>query len=143
MTLLGRSQSVLATNFGLDTAYDSTDAANPIASWTLTLHADGRWTITVGAGDVLSVGSPASGTWLQGGGIGAEFEAQFTNANNVNTPVITNGAAAYTQVSSDLSIEVSRAGGVAASSDITVNVRALGTTTPVLTDTTTVTVDGT
>lgn len=141
--VLPKASPVLVANLGFDAAYTSTDAVNPTAALIITVKRDGTWAITVGPGDVLSLGSPASGTWTTNPSIdiGDQAEVQFVVANEVNVPVIVNDAAAYTALTADRAINISRGGGISATADITINVRANGV---VVTDTIApVTVDGT
>lgn len=141
--LLPRASPILVADLGFDTAYSSTDGVNPTAALIITVKRDGTWTITVGTGDTLSLGSPASGNWCSNrtSDIGDQAEVQFVVANEVNTPVIVNGASSYTALTSDRTIDISRGAGATATADITINVRANGV---VVTDTIApVTVDGT
>lgn len=132
--LNGGAGAALVSDFGMGASYTGTHAASA-ASVQLTVKTDGTWAITFGAGDTPA-GTPTSGVWATNtfSGVGAGFEAQFTTANEIGTPGIGNDAAAFTQITTDLSIQVSRTG-ANASADVTVNIRRLGSSSTELTDT--------
>lgn len=131
--IAGTSASLVA-DFGMGTVYSGTQASAG-TSVTLTVKTDGTWTITFGSGDTPS-GTPTSGTWVTNGGsgVGSQFEVQFTTAGAVGSPNISNDAAAFTQITSDLAITVSK-NLANALADVTVNIRKLGSSSTELTDT--------
>ena len=105
-TLLSSSGAFLVADLGLGAAYTSTQATS-LAELTLTIKTDGTWTLTAGTGDTLG-GTPTSGTWLIPGGIAAEHSVRFTPSNQVNTPTITNGAASFTAIASNITVKVEK-----------------------------------
>lgn len=143
-SIVAGQSGALVSDFGLVGPYSSADAVNPTALATITVNTDGTWAITVGPGDVLT-GTPASGTWLHPAtaGYSHEYQVQFVVTNQVNAPTIVNDAAAFTTVTSNLALQISKGGGATASADITVNLRRVGSSTTELTDTANFQVDGT
>ena len=112
----------LVSNIGLGAAYTATQSASN-TSVILTIKSDGTWTVTFDPGDTTS-GTPTSGTSLLTGGIAADHEVLFTVSNQVGSPVISNGAASYTALTSNRTVSVSK-NGSAASADIRVDIRAI------------------
>ena len=102
----GNGAAGLLKDLGLASDYGATDVgAN--AAVTLTIKTDGTWTITGGAGDIVT-GSPTTGTWLRAGGVAADYQVKFTPSNQVNSPIITNGAATFTAISANRAITVEK-----------------------------------
>lgn len=128
------SFSGLVFDFGLGANYAGTQSSAN-TSVILTVKRDGTWTVTFDAGDTPS-GSPTSGTWHRAphSTVGDNYEVIYAVSNQVGTPVVVNGAAAYTAITGDIVISVSK-NGADASADVAPSIRKTGTTSPVLTDT--------
>lgn len=137
MPLLGLNGggAALVSDFGMGASYSATEAASA-TSVTLTVKTDGTWAITFGSGDT-GAGTPTSGVWATNvfSGVGAAFELQFTTANEVGSPGVSNDAAAFTQITANLAIQIFKTA-ANASADVTVNLRKLGSSSTELTDTT-------
>jgi hypothetical protein len=125
---------LLAADFGMGASYSGTQAGSP-TSVTLTVKADGTWTITFGGGDTPA-GTPTSGNWTAStlAGIGSDYRVTFSTANSVNSPTITNGAATPTIITGDLTISVAK-GSANASADVTVSIAPIYGSQTTLTDT--------
>lgn len=132
--LNGGAGAALVTDFGMGASYSATQAGSQ-TSLTLTVRTNGTWDIVEGAGDTIG-GTPLTGVWATNtfSGVGAGFELQFATANEVNAPTISNDAAAFTQITADLSIQVAKLS-ANASVDVTPNLRKLGSSSTELTDT--------
>lgn len=132
---------VLADALRFDSAgYDSADTGSANAQCIVRVHSNGTWDILGGLGDSIT-GSPTSGFWANVAPgqtfNGAFFELQYVTSNLVNSPTITNGASSYTAITPtfiDISIATS-SGTLVRSADVTVNIRGLGNTSPILTQT--------
>lgn len=122
----------LVTDLGVGTAYAGIDPGSS-ASCIFTLKTDGTWAVTVGAGD-SSTGTPLTGSWLNGGSA-SDYEVKYTSSNELGTPSITNGAAAYTAVSANLAITVSKTN-TDASADVLIEVRKISDTSESVSDST-------
>ncbi len=128
--------------FGMATTspgYDADNTGNGAPCHiTLKVYLDGSWAVLPTPGAIFT-GSPVYGRWANGPVDPSEFELQFTTANLVNTPTIVNGSSSYAQMDKITSrtCDVAKsANGVTASADVTMNIRRIGTTTPVFTGTT-------
>jgi hypothetical protein len=130
-------------NPGMGTTYSSEETATSptqaSAQLTLTCKTDGTWAVTVGSGDSIS-GTPTSGNWgtPTTTGSGSSYEVKFTPTNQTGPGTVTNEASAYTTVSTDKIFRLtvnSSAGAKTGTLDIQMQVRKLGTTTPVADDT--------
>ena len=126
---------LLAADFGMGAAYSGTEAGSP-TSVTLTVKADGTWTITFGGGDTPA-GTPTSGNWTAStlAGIGSDYRVAFSTANPVNSPTITNtDAPTPTIIDGDKVITVAK-GSANASADVTVSITPIYGSQTTLTDT--------
>jgi hypothetical protein len=134
LPLLGGSeQEYLVNDIGLGAAYESTEvAAN--AGVIITFKNDGTWEVTFDAGDIGS-GTPLTGSWLTSGGVVADYQLRYTVSNEVGAPVVGNGAAAYSVLSSNRVISVEK-NGANASADILVEIQRIVNPTRTLSDTT-------
>lgn len=126
----------LAASLGFGT-YVSEDAGSLGASCTVTVKNDGSWMVTGGGNDVLS-GTPTSGSWgdptpTAGGGDG--FEVKYSHTGVTGTGSITNGAIGYTTISGDITFVFSAGSTQNGLTNLTVDIRKIGTTSPVLTQT--------
>lgn len=129
----GRYGSLVA-DFGMGAVYSGTQASAG-TSVTLTVYPDMTWVITFGSADTPS-GTPTSGVWATGVGsdVGFDFEVQYTTAGETGSPVITNDAASFTQITAPLAITVSKSLADALA-DVTVNLRRRGSGVTELTET--------
>lgn len=123
----------LTVDLGIGANYTATQTGAE-TNVILTFKTDGTWEITFGAGDTGG-GSPLTGTWLVAGGSPELYEIRYTPSNQVNTPVIVNDAAAFTAVSANRLVSVSRTG-ADASADILVELREIADLTVSVSDTT-------
>ena len=128
---------------GMGTTYSSgestTSPTQASAQLTLTCKTDGTWTISGGTGDLVT-GTPLSGNWgtPTTAGAGSSYEDKFTVTNQTGPGTVTNEATAYTTVSTNriFRLTVNSTAGVRTGTlDVQMQVRKLGTTTPVADDT--------
>lgn len=127
----GGDSDKLVADLGLGAGYSATQAAS-LAELTFTVRTDGTWTMTVGAGD-SGPGSPSSGTWLLAGGVAAEYEVRFTNSGDSGTPILTNGAAAFTAMSANRTFKIEKTNSDA-STTMTAEIRRIVNPPRTLTD---------
>lgn len=122
----------MVTDLGVGTAYAGIHPG-VAASCTFTLNTNGTWAVTFGSGDAPS-GTPTSGTWLNGGSA-ADYEVRYTPSNQLGAPSITNGAAAYTAVSANREITISKTN-ADASADVLIEVRKISDVSESVSDST-------
>lgn len=136
----------LAADLGLDAAYRAVDdgVLPTICAMTFTVKRDGSWTMTVGADDSFTLGTTFSGFWTldPSADVGDGFEVQYTSANQVNSPTITNNAVGYTAITGDITYLVSKGSGATSSVDMTANFRRAGGSAAEMSDTTNMQVTG-
>ena len=120
----------------LGASYTSTDPGGPAAQLTLRFNTDGTWDFAVGSGDTPS-GTPTSATWLPAGASAADYEVKYTvTAGPSNGAVVTNGAAAYSALSAQRTIDITLTD-VAPISDaitVTVDLRRITNTSDAVSD---------
>lgn len=137
------SSMTIVANPGIGASYTSTEGNYGTATATLTLrcNANGTWSVLVGSGDGLT-GTPAAGNWgtPTTGGAGTNYEVKFTQGSSSGTYSVSNAAPSYTRLSTNLSFVVTTTVGTAAVA-VTMDVRKIGTTSPVSTDTVTLNTD--
>jgi hypothetical protein len=121
----GGAPTTLVADFGMGAAYAGTQAG-AATSVTLTVNRDGTWAITFGSADTPS-GTPTSGTWASAPltDAGDYFELKFTIANQLNSPNTSNDAAAFTRLTSSLSVQIAKTL-ADASADVTVDIQSVG-----------------
>lgn len=138
---------------GMAASYSAseTKANTATAQVTLQINGDGTWQILAGSGDTLS-GTPVTGSWGTPTTVGAgpEYEVVFVTNSQSGEGSVTNGASAYmaindvrvysVQVSASSSAEPVTKGHQA---NVSVTIRKIGTTTPVSTDTVSLSVSAT
>jgi hypothetical protein len=139
----------IQTDAALGASYSSSEANSGGGSATarvwIEVKSNGTWAIDKGAGDTLT-GTPLSGSWgtPTTSGAGTDYECKFTVGSTTGSPSITNGASGWTRVdvSRYFTVDISAANGQSNSGavGVTVEVRKINTTTPVSTDTTTLSV---
>ncbi len=130
----GVESTNLVSDLGLAASYYSSDVSPASAHVALNIKTDGTWSIAVGSGDSLT-GSPTSGTWLTAGSA-SDYEVQFVLASEFGSPPnSTNDAPTYTAITADRSILFEAVSGNDVGANVTVNLRKIGTTSPVLSDT--------
>jgi hypothetical protein len=136
---MGRAPAALVTDLGMDVQYAGTQAGSA-TSVTVTISPNGTWSVTFGGGDTPS-GTPTSGFWLQGGGVGTDYEVQFVKTNELNSPGGVNDAAAFTPVTGALTASVTKTA-ADASADVAINIRLIGASSTALTESTNLAANG-